>query len=151
MDLTAYVQTSVQFCFFVNPISIIMAFEDLIENWERLNITAKEESIEVHVDKQTTLVTRQSLGFSVIGKLLAPQIITGDVMRRTFKAAWNIPTDLLVEKLGPNLFIFTLRSEADHTRVLRLEPWLFDKFMLVLSTPIPMVKPTAMVFKFTTF
>lgn len=128
-----------------------MAYEDLLENWERFSLTTEEEATQVDVDRQAAVVTRQSLGFSLIGKLLARRIISGDVMRRTFKSAWNIPNGLIVEKLGANLFLFSLRSEADQIRVLRQEPWLFDKFLLVLSRPIPMVKPTAMEFKFASF
>lgn len=69
------------------------------------------------------------------------------MMRRNFKAAWNIPSGLVVEKLGKNLFLFSLNSEEEQSRVLRQGPWLFDRFLLALSKPIPMVKPSAMEFK----
>lgn len=130
---------------------IPMAFEDMLQNWEKLITTAKEESTEVDVDRQAAVATGKSLGFSLIGKLFAPRIISGDVMRRTFKSAWNIPKGLIVEKVGANLFLFSLRTEADQSRVLRQGPWLFDKFLLALSKPIPMVKPTTMEFKFVAF
>lgn len=136
---------------FTDHHSFTLAFENILENWERFSLTAEEETTEVDVDRQAALATGQSLGFSLIGKLFAPRIISGDVMRRTFKSAWNIPNGLMVEKLGPNLFLFSLRSEADQTRVMSQEPWLFDKFLLALSKLIPMVKPTAMEFRFVLF
>lgn len=128
-----------------------MALENMLESWERFSLTVEEDSTEVDVDRQAALVTSQSLGFSLIGKLFAPRIISGEVMKHTFKSAWNIPNGLMVEKMGANLFLFSFRTKSDQTRVLRQEPWLFDKFLLVLSKPIPMVKPTAMVFQFATF
>lgn len=128
-----------------------MAFEEMLEGWEKFNHTAEEESTKVDVDQHTTAITSKSLGFSLIEKLLAPRIISGEVMRKTFKAAWNIPSGLIVEKLGTNLFLFSLRSEEELARVMRQGPWLFDKFLLVLSKPIPMVKPTTMEFKYATF
>lgn len=128
-----------------------MAFEEMFNNWENFNLTAEEEGTEVDVDRQAATITCKSLGFSLIGKLLAPRIIAGDVMRRTFKATWNIPNGLVVEKLGTNLFLFSLKYEEQQIQVLRQGPWLFDKYLLVLSKPIPMVKPTAMEFKFVAF
>lgn len=128
-----------------------MAFEDLLENWEKFNLTVDEEVIEVEVDRHAAAVTSKSLEFNLIRKLLCPRVISDDVMRRNFKAAWNIPNGLTVEKLGVNLFLFSLRSEEEQTRILKQEPWLFDKFILVLSKPIPMVKAQAMDFKMVTF
>lgn len=128
-----------------------MAYEDLLQNWEKFSLTAEEENAEVDVDRQVAVIARRSLGFSLIGKLFAPRLISGDVMRRNFKSAWNIPNGLVVEKLGANLFLFSLNTEADQSRVLRQGPWLFDKFLLALSKPIPMIKPTAMEFKIVAF
>lgn len=104
------------------------------------------------MDCQAAAVTSKSLSFNLIGKLLAPRFISGDVMHKNFKAAWSIPNGLVVEKLGPNLFLFSLNSEAEQARVLNQGSWLFEKkFLLLLSKPIPMVKPTPMVFKDATF
>lgn len=113
-------------------------------------MTAEEEETKVDVDRQAVTITSKSLGYNLVGKLLAPRIISEEVMRKN-KATWGILIGLMVEKLGSNMFLFSLRSEEERTRVLRQEPWLFDKFLLVLSKPIPMVKPTAMEFKYTTF
>lgn len=85
-------------------------------------MTAEEETTEVDVDCQAAVATSKSLGFSLVGKLLSPTIISGDVMRKTFKSAWNIPNDIIVEKLGSNLFLFSLRSEEDQARVMRQGP-----------------------------
>lgn len=138
-------------CFQICVAFLPMAFEDLMENWEKFNLTAEEEETEVDVDRQAAAVTGRSLGFSLIGKLLVPRVISGGVMRRNFKAAWNIPTGLTVEKLGLNLFLFNLRTKEEQTRILRQELWLFDQYILMLSKPIPMVKPQAMEFKMVSF
>lgn len=90
-----------------------MPFEDMLSHWENFNLTAEEEGTEVDVDRQVAEVTSRSLGFSLIGKLLSPRFIAGDVMRKNFKSAWNIPEGLTVEKLRPNLFLFSLRSEEE--------------------------------------
>lgn len=129
----------------------LMALDEMMNQWENFNLTNEKESTAVEVDRQAALVTANSMGASLIRKLLAPRIISGEVMRKTFKSAWNIPNGLIVEKIGTNLFLFNLRSEEELARVLRQGPWLFDKFLLVLSKPIPMVKPTAMEFKFSSF
>lgn len=128
-----------------------MAFEEMLENWDRFNLTIEEEETEIDVDRQAAAITSRSLGFSLFGKLLAPRVIARDVMRRNFKAAWNIPSGLTVEKVGKNIFLFTLKSKEEQTRVLRQGPSLFDRFLLVLSKHIPMVKPSAMEFKYVMF
>lgn len=87
----------------------------------------------------------------MVRKLLAPRIIVGDVMRKTFKAALNVPSGLTMEKLGTNLFLFSLRTEEEQAHILQQGPWVFEKFLLVLSKPIPMIKPTTMEFKYAMF
>lgn len=68
-----------------------MALEEMMNQWENFNLTNEEESTAVEVDQQAALVTTSSMGASLIGKLLAPRIISGEVMRKTFKSAWSIP------------------------------------------------------------
>lgn len=89
-----------------------------MKNWEKFNLKVEEEETKVDVDRNAAAITSKSLGFSLIGKLLAPKVISSEVMRKNFKAAWNIPNGLTVEKLGVNLFLFSLRTKEEQTRIL---------------------------------
>lgn len=98
------------------------------------------------VDSEVVLAVASQMKCCLARKLLAPQPIVCDILRRTLSMAWRIESGLSLEKLGKNLFLFSFDRVQDQIRVFRTGPWFFDKFLLVLERLDAMVKPSKMRF-----
>lgn len=116
---------------FQQPLLCVMDPFDLMEDWTKFSLTTVEDEVSVDVDRGAVDRTGQLLRCCLIGKLLSHWFLSPEVMHKTFKAAWKIERGLQVDSLGQNLFIFHFQKEDEQFQIMKQDPWLFDKFLMV--------------------
>ncbi|KAK6147594.1 hypothetical protein DH2020_018506 [Rehmannia glutinosa] len=98
--------------------------EDLNSLYAKLSLGEKESS-SLSTDGTTLDLPNSSL--SLVGKLLAPRVISLDQVSSLFKRLWNPKKPLTCKSLHDNVFLFSFESLADKKRISLSAPWLFDR------------------------
>ncbi|KAF3964505.1 hypothetical protein CMV_011216 [Castanea mollissima] len=102
--------------------------DDVLKDWRKLSLTSKEgEKVELKnfhfLEKNehvlaARFMTRRALNVEAVG--------------RTFKPLWRARKDFEIREAGDQvLFIFELETDAE--RVLAMEPWSFDKHVVLFQ------------------
>ncbi|KAK6135488.1 hypothetical protein DH2020_030774 [Rehmannia glutinosa] len=103
--------------------------EDLNSLYARLSLGDKERS-PISTDDLSSHQIDPSL--SLVGKLLAPRIISFDQISSLFRKLWNPKGSLSCKPLHDNVVLFIFGSLADKMRVMAGTPWIFDRYILLL-------------------
>ncbi|KAK6163170.1 hypothetical protein DH2020_000034 [Rehmannia glutinosa] len=104
--------------------------EDLEALYAKLSLGGKECS---SLSTDGTTLELPSSSLSLVGKLLAPRVISFDQVSSLFKRLWNPKKALICKPLHDNVFLFTFESIADKKRISLGAPWLFDRYLLALQ------------------
>ncbi|KAK6144215.1 hypothetical protein DH2020_021035 [Rehmannia glutinosa] len=70
---------------------------------------------------------------SLVGKLMAPRVISFDQISSLFRRLWSPKSTLSCKPLHDNVILFTFGNISDKKRVLLGMSWLFDKYLLLLK------------------
>lgn len=85
-------------------------------------------------------------------ELLLTRIISCEVLWKVLKPSlWKVEKNLMIETIGRNIFLFRFESARDCDRVLKTDPWSFDKALLILQKPSRLIKSSLLEFKFVSF
>lgn len=82
----------------------------------------------------------------LIGKLWTSRAYNSFGMVETMKKLWNPSRGLTCRDLGSKLMSFQFNSSRDLKRVMDMEPWHFNKHVLVLKQRTDEIQPSAMKF-----
>lgn len=83
------------------------------------SMTHDEEEVSVAPIRGMVTGYVQPTGFRMLGKFLSSRIISGEVIRTTFKVAWKMDKGFVVETFGKNIFLFTFDREGDQNCIMQ--------------------------------
>ncbi|KAK6139616.1 hypothetical protein DH2020_026640 [Rehmannia glutinosa] len=108
--------------------------ESLDELYARLSL-ADEEKISVNANslQQNTL----DISSCLVGKVLAPRIISFEQITTLFKRLWNPRGSISCKPLNDNVVLFQFGEMVDKKKVQLESPWLLDRFLLLLEDATP--------------
>jgi hypothetical protein len=111
---------------------------------QRLNLTSKEADPLVLEDEGDDDLPCPE--WALVGKVLAPNTLHINTIRAVVRPAWGNPKDLVVNPLGPNIFLAEFGSEADRSRVAKGGPWKLSNHAILLKKFDVLVQPEDVVF-----
>ena len=101
--------------------------DDLTISWNNLTLSDKEKT-------EFTLSIDQRLGeFIIAAKSLTPRFLVMDGVARTFKQLWHSTNGFKIQHLGDHKVLFVFDNLADVDRILKSQPWSFDKHLVVIQ------------------
>jgi len=68
-----------------------------------------------------------------VAKFFTPRALNVDTVARTFNPIWRAKNGFQIQNLGDHRLLFIFDNKGDVNRVLRNEPWSFDKHAIVLQ------------------
>lgn len=93
----------------------------------------------------------RTMSLCLIGKLHTDRSFNSYGLMETMKKIWNPTHGMTCSDLGFNLISFQFQAERDLKRVLDMEPWHFNKHVLVLRKITDEIQPSAMTFDIAPF
>ncbi|KAM0852783.1 hypothetical protein ACQ4PT_051545 [Festuca glaucescens] len=118
--------------------------ETVVEMMERLNLTAKEADPLVFDDEGDDDLHGPDC--ALMGKVLAPNTLHINTIRVVVRPAWGNPKGLVVNHMGPNLFMAEFGSEEDRSRVAKGGPWKLRNHAILLKNFDVNIEPEVVVF-----
>ena len=101
--------------------------EGLENMWSRFSLTEEEEfRAEVSKDDEKEI-------HRFAGHFFTKRVLNMEVVGRTFKPLWKLKGELKIRDLGDSILVFDFKEGLDLERVLELEPWMYDKHMVVFE------------------
>lgn len=88
---------------------------------------------------------------SLIGKILAPRVISFDQIASLFKKLWNPKGSFSCRPLDDNVVLFSFGNLADKKRVQLGAPWLLDKYLMLLQDAAMDMVVSNLIFKKSAF
>nr|POE78263.1 uncharacterized protein CFP56_51501 [Quercus suber] len=99
----------------------------LEEMWARFSLSEEEER-GADVDGQEVTIPHR-----LAGKFFTKHVLNVDAVARTFKLLWRPRGELKIRDMGDNILLFEFEDCLDMERVLELEPWSYDKHLVVFQ------------------
>ena len=103
--------------------SLLGSMEGLEGMWSRFSLSEEEEG-GAEVSKQTE---------KEIQRLVGRWVLNVEAVGHTFKPLWKLIEEVKICDLGDNILVFDFEDGLDLERVLTLEPWMYDKHMVVFK------------------
>lgn len=128
-----------------------MDIDDLLNEWRNFNLREKEKEHTITLDSEEVKEIRGNLNHNLVGKLLSTRTIFVIAIKNALYGAWKTRKYFKVETIGNNIFAFKFASEEDRKWVSNNGPWLFDKHLLILETPLVNQRTTNLDFKMSMF
>ena len=126
--------------------------EDNDENNKQiLDIISKTEKISCIDNRLELPPNQESLGFSLIGKLLSTRSFNGSAVQEIVSKAWNPKRTIKVTPTGKNIFIFGFELESDMQQVFYKWPWTIKGAHLILKEWCPDLAWDEVDFNWSTF
>uniref|UniRef100_A0A2N9G7B6 Reverse transcriptase domain-containing protein n=1 Tax=Fagus sylvatica TaxID=28930 RepID=A0A2N9G7B6_FAGSY len=95
--------------------------------WEKFSLSEQESQ---KVDLVST--TTQPKSF-LAAKFLTRRALNAESVARTFKPLWRTDHGFTIRDMNDNKLVFVFEDEADRERVMLGEPWVYDKFLVILQ------------------
>ncbi|KAL5796050.1 hypothetical protein ACOSQ2_000870 [Xanthoceras sorbifolium] len=112
-----------------------MELEEIARRWAKLSLSDDDGPI-AKVDEGLKAEGIRRLSLSLIGKLVSNREVNREAFRNTIASIWRTKSEVEVESIGVNLFVFRFGCSWDRKRVLEGGPWSFDKNLLVLKETV---------------
>lgn len=93
-----------------------------------------------------TITMDETLYLCLIGKLWTERSFNSFALMETMKKLWCPSKGMTCLELGNNMFAFQFQSKRDMKRIKDMEPWHFNKHMLILQNITAEVQPSNMKF-----
>ena len=95
--------------------------------WSRFSLT-EEEEVGAEVSKQNDKEIHK-----LAGRFFTKWVLNVEAVGHTFKPLWKLIGELKIRDLGDNILFFDFEDGLDLERVLTMEPWTYDKHMVVFE------------------
>ena len=95
--------------------------------WSRFSLSEEEEG-GAEVSKQTEKEIHR-----LVGRFFTKRVLNVEAVGRTFKPLWKLIEEVKIRNLRDNILVFDFEDGLDLERVLTLEPWMYDKHMVVFK------------------
>lgn len=96
-------------------------------------------------------VNDDTVALCLLGKLFTERPYNTYGLMETMKKLWCPTKGMVCRELGSNLMSFQFKCKRDMDRVISMEPWQFNKHILVLKRITDDVQPSLMKFENTSF
>ena len=101
--------------------------DDLTKHWSSLSLSEREGAGLKLKKEQATDV------FTIAAKFFTKRALNIDAIARTFSPLWRSKNGFSIKNNGDHIILFSFDNEADVDRILSLEPWCFDKYLMAFS------------------
>nr|POF25458.1 hypothetical protein CFP56_46295 [Quercus suber] len=101
--------------------------EGLENMWSRFSLNEEEKS-GAEVSKDDVKEINR-----LAGRFFTKRVLNVEAVGRTFKPLWKLKGEVKIRDLGDNILIFDFEEGLDMERVLDLEPWSYDKYMVAFE------------------
>lgn len=116
-----------------------------MDRGKKVVIEDEEEEEPIHISESQPL-SDESLTLCLIGKLWTERSYNSLALMDTMKKLWNPPKGMTCRELGSNLISFQFNAKRDMERVLAMEPWHFNKHVLMLNAVTAAIQPSLIPF-----
>lgn len=99
--------------------------EDLTKHWSSITLSDREGSgLRLKKEQVTT-------DYAIAARFLTKRPLNIDAIASTFTPLWRSRTGFKVKNLGDHIILFSFDNKVDIERILKSEPWSFDKQLMV--------------------
>ncbi|KAL5789589.1 hypothetical protein ACOSQ2_004477 [Xanthoceras sorbifolium] len=112
-----------------------MELEEIARRCAKLSLSDDDGPI-AKVDEGLKAEGIQRLSLSLVGKIISNREVNREAFRNTIASIWLTKSEVEVESIGVNLFVFRFGCSWDRKCVLERDPWSFDKNLLVLKEAV---------------
>ncbi|KAL5798919.1 hypothetical protein ACOSQ2_003739 [Xanthoceras sorbifolium] len=109
--------------------------EEIARRWAKLSLSDDDGPIAT-VDEGLKAEGIRRLSLSLVGKIVSNREVNREAFRNTIASIWRTKSEVEVESIGVNLFVFRFGCFWDRKRVLEGGPWSFDKNLLALKEAV---------------
>ncbi|KAL5796491.1 hypothetical protein ACOSQ2_001311 [Xanthoceras sorbifolium] len=109
--------------------------EEIARRWAKLSLSDDDGPIAM-VDEGLKAEGIRRLSLSLVGKIVSNREVNREAFRNTIASIWRTKSEVEVESIGVNLFVFCFGCFWDRKRVLEGGPWSFDKNLLALKEAV---------------
>lgn len=121
-----------------------------MERGKRIIVEEEEDEEPIQLETMRGPNARK-MSLCLIGKLRTERPFNSYGLMETMKKIWNPTHGMTCSALGCNLISFQFQAKRDLKRVLDMEPWHFNKHVLVLQKITDEIQPSAMSFNIVPF
>ncbi|KAL0014215.1 hypothetical protein SO802_001284 [Lithocarpus litseifolius] len=101
--------------------------EDLAEKWSHLTLSERENTGFVLQNDQ------QTGEFIIAAQFLTPRFLNMEILARTFKQLWRSTNGFRIRNQKGNRVLFVFDNVGEVDRILKNQPWSFDKHLVMLQ------------------
>ena len=99
----------------------------LEEMWARFSLSEEEEKGADVVGQEEAII------HCLVGKFFTKRVLNVDAVARTFKLLWGPRGELKIQDMRDNILLFEFEDCLDLEHVLELEPWSYNKHLVVFQ------------------
>lgn len=112
---------------------------------KRLVVIGEEEEEPIQISEKS-VVTDETVALCLLGKLWTERPYSMYALIETMKKIWSPSKGMTCHELGSNLISFQFNTKRDMERIISMEPWYFNKHILVLKPLTGNIQPSLMKF-----
>ena len=103
--------------------------DDILKNWTRLSLT-EDEGERVYLENDPVEDEKK---FVLAARFLTCRVLNVGAIGKTFKPLWKARDGFKVRDVGNHTMLFVFEGESDAEWVLAMEPWTYDKHLILLK------------------
>ena len=106
---------------------LVSKMEDLTKSWSCLTLSESEGS-DLRLTEEQAVVE-----FILMAKFLTKCALNIDAIAKTFTPNWRSKNGFKVKKEGDHVLLFSFDDRNEMENIITIEPWSFDKYLMVLQ------------------
>lgn len=103
--------------------------DEVLKDWNRFSLT-EDEGARVNLDDNQKEVNKE---YILAARFLTRRVLNVEAIGRTFRPLWKAHNGFQIRVVGSHTILFVFEVESDAERVLVMEPWTFDKHLVLLQ------------------
>ena len=107
--------------------------DEMLGRLSSFSITEEEASV-IGIPDEVIEKSRKEASFGLMGKVLSSKPFNKGSVMSTMIKLWAADGDLSAQVIDRDTFLFSFKKEQDRARVLAMEPWSFNKSLILLKT-----------------
>ena len=101
--------------------------EEITKRWNSISLSEKE-GMGLRLKEE-----QASTKFAIAARFLTKRPLSIEAIANTFTPLWRTKSGFKIKNLGNHLILFSFDNIGDVQKILKLEPWSFDKHLMVLT------------------